>query len=78
MLQNIQDEGTKIICRHSIVNNYLHLQVIDEGIGIPEVGPATFIWKIFQSIKFGKYSGYWAGFEYRKTICRIDERYGEL
>ncbi len=29
-------EGDKIICRHSIVNQYLHIQVIDQGIGIPE------------------------------------------
>jgi PAS domain S-box-containing protein len=29
-------EGAKIICKHSIVNQYLHLQIVDEGIGIPE------------------------------------------
>ena len=29
-------EGAKITCRHSIVNQYLHIQVIDEGIGIPK------------------------------------------
>jgi two-component system, LuxR family, sensor kinase FixL len=29
-------EGTKITCRHTIVNQYLYIQVIDQGIGIPE------------------------------------------
>ena len=29
-------EGAKITCTLSIVNQYLHLQIVDEGIGIPE------------------------------------------
>lgn len=30
------DAGTKIICKHTIVNQYLHIQVTDQGIGIPK------------------------------------------
>ena len=29
-------ENSKITCKHDIVNNYLHIQVIDKGIGIPK------------------------------------------
>jgi len=29
-------EGAKIICRHELLNGFLHLQVIDQGIGIPK------------------------------------------
>lgn len=30
------EEGTKITCRYTITNQYLHIQIIDQGIGIPE------------------------------------------
>ncbi len=29
-------EEAKIICKHSVVNQYLHLQITDQGIGIPK------------------------------------------
>jgi signal transduction histidine kinase len=30
------EKDNRITCRHNIVNQFLHIQIIDQGIGIPE------------------------------------------
>lgn len=42
-------EDAKIICHHSIVNQHLYLQIVDEGIGIPEADQQHLFGRFFRA-----------------------------
>ena len=42
-------EGSKITCRHSIINQHLYLQIVDEGIGIPEADQQHLFGRFFRA-----------------------------